>query len=109
MMSTRHAGISSSSLPEKTFSDYQSDPILRSAIERQLIIIGEALAQAAKIGSDLAELILELPQIIALRNTLVHGYAVIRDQDIWAIIQDEIPPLQQSVQQILNDNPPPTD
>jgi hypothetical protein len=32
----------------KSFADFQDDPMLRSAVERQFEIIGEALAQLAK-------------------------------------------------------------
>ena len=46
----------------KTFADYQEDEMLRSAAERQLETVGEALAQLRRIDPVCAGSIAELPQ-----------------------------------------------
>jgi len=38
----------------KSFADYEADPMLRSAVERQLEIVGEGLAQLAKTDTAVA-------------------------------------------------------
>src|SRR5208337_2981767 len=61
----------------RSFADYTSDAMLRSAVERQLEIVGEALAQLAKTDPATASQIDEYQRIIAFRNILIHGYAEI--------------------------------
>ena len=63
----------------KTFEDYSSDRLLRSAVERQFEIIGEALNQLCKIEPQWADRIPDVPQIIAFRNVLIHSYASVND------------------------------
>ncbi len=53
---------------------YLADPMLQSAVERKLAIVGEALAAARKIDPELTSTIPEVPQIIAFRNILIHQY-----------------------------------
>lgn len=58
--------------------DYQRfavDELLRSGVERQFEIIGEALAQLTHRDPATARRISEHRRIIAFRNILIHGYA----------------------------------
>jgi uncharacterized protein with HEPN domain len=54
----------------KSFDDYQADAMLRSAVERQFEIIGEALNQLSKVDTDLASAIPNLGQIVACVSTV---------------------------------------
>jgi len=85
----------------KTLKDYQSNLLLRSAVERQLMIIGEALNQAVRLEPELSEQIDEVRQIVNLRNIIVHGYAVVENETIWGITQDQVPALAERVNQLL--------
>lgn len=57
----------------KSFADYQSDDLLKSAVERQFEVIGEALNQLSKADLELAAKVPELGRIVAFRNILIHG------------------------------------
>jgi len=79
----------------KSFSDYSSDLKTRSAVERQLGIIGEAAKKYDKLnpGESLENTI----QIIALRNRIIHAYDSINDTVIWAIIVNHLPKLKTEI------------
>jgi uncharacterized protein with HEPN domain len=81
------------------FSVYQNDDKTKSAVERQLIIIGEAIAKLR--GSD-DELDLEhAPQIVGFRNRLVHAYDSIDDSMVWTTIKKYLPPLRDEITDFL--------
>lgn len=86
----------------KRFEDYHSDSMLRPAVERQFEIIGEALAQLAKLDAILAARISGCAHIIAFRNVLIHGYADVDDRIVWDIMQSELPVLRHDVEALLN-------
>jgi uncharacterized protein with HEPN domain len=74
---------------------------LRSAVERQFEIIGEALNQLSKIDPDTATAISEHRRIIAFRNILIHGYAEIDHRLVWGILEGKLPGLRKQVEALL--------
>ena len=42
-------------------------------------------------------------KIIGLRNILVHHYFAINAQEIWAVVEQDIPPLRSAVHRILDE------
>ena len=80
---------------DKTFADYQQNPMLRLAVERALTIIGEALSQLAKFDPTTAARFSEYQRIISFRNVLIHAYAEIDDRIVWDVIGQKLPALRQ--------------
>ncbi len=85
----------------KRFDQYASDELLRSAVERQLGVVGEALARLAKDDADVVSGINQWRQIVAFRNILIHGYASVDDRIVWGVLENHLVPLRHSVTQLL--------
>ncbi len=87
----------------KSLQDYNCDRLLQSGVERQLMIIGEALNQAGKINPDISKKIKSFRQITNLRNVIVHGYATVENETIWGILQDDLSDLYKQVKVLLGE------
>ena len=74
----------------KEWADYADDAMLRSAVERQFEVVGEALNRLARVDPEIAAQIDDLPRIVAFRNVLIHGYATIDDPIVWQVATDRI-------------------
>ena len=59
------------------FETYASSELVHTAVERKFEIIGEALSQLARRDLTLAARIPGHREIIAFRNLLIHGYAMV--------------------------------
>lgn len=68
----------------------RSDQIVRAAVERHLITIGEALNKAEGLDPALDGRISHLRAIIGLRNRLVHGYFAIEWSRIVSLVENDI-------------------
>jgi len=75
-------------------NSYASDLLRKSAVERQLMIIGEALTNLRRIGPATADRIPDLARIIGMRNVLAHGYAVVVDEVVWQAASMRVPALR---------------
>ena len=80
------------------FAQFSANEMVRSAVERQFEIIGEALGKAGAADSSLAESIPELPKIVGLRNRLIHGYDSVDDEIIWDVVQNKASPLAEQLE-----------
>jgi uncharacterized protein with HEPN domain len=87
----------------RTFDDYVADLMVRSAVERQFEIIGEALRQLEKAAPDLALRLPERSQAIAFRNVLIRGYDSIDHGIVWRTIHESLPALRARVAALLGE------
>jgi uncharacterized protein with HEPN domain len=85
----------------KDFSSYESDRLLRSAVERLFEIVGEALNKAGSAETSVARQIPDFHRIIGLRNRLIHGYDSVDDEILWDVVQSKLGPLKAQVESVL--------
>lgn len=78
------------------------DELVQVWVIHHLQMIGEA---ANGISQETRERYPEIPwgKIIGLRNILVHHYFAIDAKEIWAVIEQDIPPLREAVNRILKE------
>ena len=90
----------------KTFEDYKNNPMMKSAVERQFEIIGEALGQAVKKEPSLGKSIQNISRIVAFRNRLIHGYAHVSDEVVWGVVEKYLPILRKDLDHLLKVSEP---
>ena len=85
----------------KSFADYETDDFLRSAVERQFEIVGEALNQLSRLDPAIAATIAELPRIVTFHNVLIHGYASVDNRIVWGVIEGSLSSLRAALSRLL--------
>ena len=84
-----------------SFDDYCSRRLIRSAVEREFITIGEALNNLSRIDSDLFACIDQAARIISFRNKLTHEYDRVDDALVWGLIQTSLSPLRATCSDLI--------
>ena len=83
-------------------SDLDSDAMLRMALTHAVEIVGEAASKVSESGR--AELpLIPWPQIIGMRNRLVHAYFDINSRILWDTVQLALPPLLEQLRAALKE------
>jgi uncharacterized protein with HEPN domain len=90
---------------EKDLNDYLASPIVRAAVERQFILIGEALRQAVDLDGAIHAHVTDVLSIVNFRNFLVHNYSKIDDQVVWASVREDLPLLLAECRSLLGELP----
>ena len=82
-----------SAVDDMDLEEYQSNRLVRSSVEREFIIIGEAISALSHNDPDIFQAITRARRIIDFRNLLTHEYPTIDDALVWAVVQTDIPVL----------------
>lgn len=80
---------------------YVNDKMRRSAVERQLEILGEACTRLVKLEPTLIESAPNLKLAIDLRNRIIHGYDSVDDEIVYLTVKDDLKDLQAALLQLL--------
>lgn len=87
----------------KTFADYGQDTMLRSAVERQFINIGESVNLLSRADSELASRITDYRRIIDFRNVLTHSFFNVRNETVWDNATNHLPILRAEVTELIRE------
>lgn len=74
----------------KSVEEYKRNRVFRSALERELQIIGEAMLQLDNVSPELSERIAEHRSIIGFRHVLVHGYDSLDPDTVWNVLETKV-------------------
>ena len=83
----------------QSFQEYETNAMLKSAVQWQLSVIGEALNNALKMDTNLV--ITNARKVVDMRNKLIHGYDEVEDNVVWNVIVKYLPLLKEEVQKLL--------
>ena len=83
----------------KQFKVFLSDSMFRSAIERKIEIIGEAMNRILKIDPNVP--ISSSRKIVNTRNYVIHAYDTLSPEIIWGIVVNDLDLLKKEVDILL--------
>ncbi len=81
--------------------EYEADVLRRSAVERQLEILGEALGRLRRVDPETAALVPDVNRIIGMRNVLAHGYAVVNNRVVWLAATSRVPEVAAVIDELM--------
>jgi len=82
-----------------SYQQYQEDLKTKSAVERQLGIIGEAVNKFSKENTGFE--LQNTREIINFRNRIIHAYDSIDDSIVWAIKTNHLPIIKVEIESLL--------
>ncbi len=81
---------------------FEKDELIQVWIVHHLQIIGEA---AAQLGADFHKIhpVVPWPQVVAMRNVLVHDYFGVDLDVVWNVVQHDLPGMKAAVERLLKE------
>ena len=84
-----------------SLAQYLADKMRRSAVERQLEILGETCSRLAKLEPNWVKTVTNLKFAIDLRNRIIHGYDSVDDEIVYLTAVDDLDSLKTDLSRLL--------
>lgn len=81
------------------FETFEADIVFRLFVERNIEIMGEAMARILKINPGIK--ITSSRKIVDTRNFVIHAYDSLKPDILWAIVINHLPILKQEISALL--------
>ena len=85
-----------------TLEDYRKKRSVRSSVEREFIIIGEALRRISVLDGCLFMTISNSRSIVDFRNLLTHNYGAVNDAAVYGRVYSDLIVLKAEVTELLS-------
>lgn len=86
-----------------SLEDYRRQRAVRSSVEREFIIIGEALRRISALDERLFHSISNSRAIVDFRNLLAHDYGAVDDDSVFGLVYSDLIVLKAEVGELLRD------
>jgi uncharacterized protein with HEPN domain len=82
--------------------EFEKDELIQTWMVHHLQIVGEA---AAKLGRTFHEQhpLIPWPQVVAMRNVLIHDYFGIDLGEVWRVIEGDLPELKRKLEKLADE------
>lgn len=80
---------------------YRAGRLVRSSVEREFIIIGEAVLALSRLSPSVFAKITQARRIVDFRNQLTHEYPAVDDAVVWLIAEHDAPILKAECSTLL--------
>jgi len=80
---------------------YLENRLVRSSVEREFIIIGEAIVVLSRKSPETYAAITKARRIVDFRNRLAHEYSTVDDEFVFAIANHDVPVLRDECRLLL--------
>ncbi len=88
-----------------SYEQYSANLLVRSAVERQLEILGEACQRMLQVDPAIRQRVPEVGLAIGLRNRIIHGYDRVETAIVHETLQRDLPAFVLRLQQELDRYP----
>ncbi len=86
----------------RSLEQYRAEDLIRSAVERQLEIVGEACRRALDDSPELRDRLADATLAVGMRNRIAHGYDTVDHKIVFDTVTSSFPPLLAALKRELD-------